>query len=255
MHFAADFEDDGRSTPGDGDVWLVDTSSLEDRWLDDYLQLIDDEERTRWSRFRDVDAQRQFLIGRALLRTSLSRYTDVHPTAWRFNADRFGKPSIAAPSRGVGIAFNLSHTRGLVACAVALGSSARIGVDVERADRVVDHAALAGRVLTPVEADDVHRAPEGLHGERFLAYWTLKEAYLKARGLGLSLPLDSFSFELSSVHPRITFGPSCPDDPDRWAFRRFAPTAAHLLAVAWRDVEGDIAVRWTIPRVPTLRAA
>src|SRR3954470_7709872 len=96
--------------------------------LDSYLGLLSPEERVRHVRFLNDRARHEYLITRALCRTVLSRYADVAPTDWQFQANQWGRPEIALPAAGH-LCFNLSNTRGLVVCAVALEGD--IGVDVE----------------------------------------------------------------------------------------------------------------------------
>lgn len=208
--------------------------------------LLDESERARRARFKAQGAALQHLVGRALVRCSLSLYADVAPEAWRFEPNRYGCPAIAAPA-GTDLVFNLSHTDGLVACAVARGLA--VGVDVERVERRVEVEKLARYSFAESEAETLLAAPEEARRELFFAYWTLKEAYIKARGMGLALPLDGFAFDVAGEQPTIAFSETCPDDPSAWLFRRARPTPEHRLALAiahaGRPVE--IACRWTVP--------
>lgn len=211
-----------------------------------YEALLDASERERRARFKAEGAALQHLVGRALVRCSLSRYADVPPTAWRFEPNRYGCPAVAAPA-GTDLVFNLSHTDGLVACAVTRGLA--VGVDVERVERRVEVEKLARYSFAPSEAQTLLAAPEEARRELFFAYWTLKEAYIKARGMGLALPLDGFAFDIAGPQPTVAFADTCPDDPQAWLFRRGRPTPEHRLALAvahgGHDVE--IACRWTVP--------
>jgi 4'-phosphopantetheinyl transferase len=169
----------------------------------------------------------------------------VPPTLWRFSLNTYGCPTIATPP-GTGLQFNLSHTDGLVACAVTRGMD--VGVDVEQAERRVEIEWLARRSFAPTEAASVLAAPPEDQRELFFAYWTLKEAYIKARGMGLALPLDSFAFDLSQPSPRVAFTDKCPDDPGRWSFFRTRPTPEHRLALAVSSRVGvDVVYHWAVP--------
>ena len=106
-----------------------------------------------------------------------------------------------------------------------------LGIDVESADRPSATHDLAGRYFSPIEAAFV-RAGGALLAERFFAVWTLKEAYIKARGMGLALPLDGFSYDLAGTEPTIAFHEHCPDDPARWHFLRAGVSDTHRLALA-----------------------
>ena len=189
------------------------------------------DERARHDRFVFAKDRHQFLVTRGTIRSLAARYLGVDPAACRFEADRYGRPSLAHPA-GAAFAFNLSHTAGLVACAIARGGE--IGVDVEDTTRDA-HGDLPRRFFSTAEADALEALPAGERQARFYEYWTLKEAYIKARGMGLSLPLDGFSMLLDGAGPpRIRFLPSLPDDAASWQFAQFRPTPRHCLAVAVR---------------------
>ncbi|MEH6720634.1 MAG: 4'-phosphopantetheinyl transferase superfamily protein [Aurantimonas endophytica] len=213
--------------PGQIDVWLGFLADVPATLDPAYERLLDPGERLRHQRYKVEGARREYLVGRAIVRTVLSRYAPTAPADWRFEANQYGRPAIvgAAP----GLVFNLSHTRGLAALAVARDCD--LGIDVERADRPSATHDLAGRYFSPTEAEFV-RAGGAMLAERFFAVWTLKEAYIKARGMGLALPLDGFSYDLAGTEPTITFHDSCPDDPARWRFWRGGVSDTHRLALA-----------------------
>lgn len=235
-----------RLAAGQVEVWLTRLDDAVRRRVGRYEALLDAGEIERRGRFQSESAALQHLVGRALLRCTLSHYADVPPTAWRFAENAYGCPAIAAPS-GTGLVFNLSHTDGLVACAVTRGGA--VGVDVERIARDVEFESLAGQNFAPSEAEIVMAAPPHAKAELFFALWTLKESYIKARGMGLSLPLDGFAFDVSGPEPRISFTDACPDDPRQWVFRRATPTPEHRLAVAISCPTGcaGIAFLCTVP--------
>jgi 4'-phosphopantetheinyl transferase len=233
---------------GQVDVWLT---CLCDRCRDpeaDTLRLLSEAERAKWSRFVAEDARLQYLVSRALVRATLSRYADVGERAWQFGANRYGRPHIEQPAALRALQFNLSNATGLVACAVAMDCD--VGVDVENIRRPLDVDALAPGVFAPMELADVRACMQAARRERFFAYWTLKEAYIKARGMGLSIPLDAFWFDLGGRSPRLHLTDRCPDDAPRWRFYRYAPTAQHRLALAARprhQAEPSIELRWITP--------
>lgn len=200
--------------------------------------LLSDDERARARRFvRDVDA-RHYLVAHALLRTALSRYVEAAPQDWRFECNEFGRPHICGPEIGRELQFNLSHTPGLVACAVAWRRP--VGIDVESFERTGVGMELAANYFSPQEIAQLRSLPAAAQSERFLEYWTLKEAYLKARGVGLSLPLDCFSIQFRPEQPiAISFAPSLDDDPSAWQFAQFRPTPRHVLAVAVARPQGE----------------
>lgn len=218
---------------GTVDVWLCTPEDMRERFdLDRCEALLDPAERVRSARFRFDRHRNRFLVSHALVRTSLSRYASVVPASWRFREVGRGRPEIATPAGSEWLRFNLSHTDGLAACGVARAHD--VGVDVEAAVRVTRHLAVAERFFSRREAAELRGLPESAQVDRFLDYWTLKEAYIKARGLGFDLPLDGFTFILGEDAPRIEFERDLEDDPESWHFHLASPTATHRLAVALR---------------------
>jgi 4'-phosphopantetheinyl transferase len=197
-----------------------------------YEALLTPEERARKQRYYFEKNRHEYLITRALVRSVLSRYARVPPAAWTFSANSWGCPAIAAPE-GTGLRFNLSNTRGLVCCLVARDRD--IGVDVEDVDREGETVAIADRFFSPSEVEELCAQPEPQRRPRFFDYWTLKEAYIKARGMGLAIPLDHFSFRIAPGRPiGIAFDPRLEDDPASWQFEQLRPTPSHLVSLAIR---------------------
>ncbi len=178
------------------------------------------------------------------------------PGEWRFASNAYGRPEISGPRGGFGLRFNLSGTRGLVACAVTAGLDAGIDVEDHGAARGRAYGALADRFFSPREARALRALEPSRRPARFLEYWTLKESYIKARGRGLSIPLDRFSFYLDEgPRIRVSFDASLEDDPSRWQFSLLRPTATHLLALGVRR-RGNAEVRITLREAaPLLRPA
>ena len=210
--------------------------------LDAYRTLLTPDEHERMARFVFERDRRAFLLTRALVRTTLSRYASVAPADWRFIANAYGRPEILdRPSEVPDLRFNVSHTDGLIACAVTIGRE--VGVDVEHVGRQVLHD-VAGRHFAAKEVSDLRALPATEQGRVFFDYWTLKEAYIKARGFGLALPLGDFAFTLNPPHaPEIAFEPSLDDDPATWQFLQAWPTPTHRLALAVRRDGSDLPVR------------
>jgi len=224
-------------------VDLLDTANAEAlARLDSYRQFMTPDEHARMARFVFEKDRRAFLLTRALVRTTLSRYAPVAPDAWRFIANVHGRPEILDRPDGVpDLRFNISHTDGLIACAVTIGRE--VGVDVEHIGRHLTHD-IAGRHFAPSEVTDLRRLPDDEQRTVFYDYWTLKESYIKARGFGLALPLGDFAFKLNPpAPPTISFEPALDDDPATWQFEQEWPTPAHRLALAVRRTGGDLPVR------------
>jgi 4'-phosphopantetheinyl transferase len=176
--------------------------------------------------------RRQYIFAHGLLRVALSSFApEVKPSEWCFVANRYGRPRIAAPAIAQAVHFSLSHTEGCVACVVS-GCEA-IGVDVEEIHARQSLLEIAWSNFSPQEIDALQALKSSNVVDRFFDYWTLKEAYLKARGTGINLPLKRFSILISpDQNIGIRFTPGISDDSERWHFMQSSPSARHRLAVA-----------------------
>ena len=231
------------------DIWYVLTERISDPGMfDEYRRRLPPDEIQGEQRFAFEKSRIQYLIARILVRTVLSHYTGNEIGAWEFVRNKYGKPSVASP-QGVPLEFNLSHTDGLTVCAVSRGHE--LGVDVEDLNRVADHLMLARRFFSTSEADALEGLPRESQRRAFLRFWTLKEAFIKARGMGLSIPLDSFAFSLSDERPpTISFSQSTEESPDDWQFAQIRLVDRYQIALAVRRPRPDelaVQVRETVP--------
>jgi 4'-phosphopantetheinyl transferase len=214
-------------------VWLADPEALGEE-LTKHLSVLSADERTRMARFRFEHDRVAYGTAHLLLRAALTWCAPDVPSAnWDLTALPHERPEVLGPKVSPRLRFNLSHTRGLVACLVACEIDC--GIDVELRRQVDELEALARKVLSPAERSDLAALPDELRPTRFFDYWTLKEAYVKARGKGLSLPLDAVSFDLSGGDIGITFGESLSDQAADWQFEHWTPTEHHVVAVAVRS--------------------
>lgn len=224
-------------SPSDVHLWRIRLEQPEDvhRRLHDWL---DEEEREKAGRFKFEDRQRVACVSRGALREILATYLNESPDALAFGVNVHGKPFLVG--RHAALRFNLSHSRGWALVGVTLESE--IGVDIEAISEKRRTADLAGRYFSPAEQAEYRSLSEELRLLAFYCGWTRKEAYIKARGRGLSLPLDSFD---------VTLDPTCEarlcratDDADfaRWRLRGL-PAPEGFVAAA--IVEGD-KPRWAI---------
>jgi 4'-phosphopantetheinyl transferase len=213
-------------------VWYVcPEPDVPPRLRDRYEELLSDDERERFRRFV-FDADRlRYLVAHALVRTTLSRYADVPPHAWTFSQNEYGRPEIAGPAHAPRCRFSLTHTRGLTAIAVT--ATAAIGVDAERIATREYNSDIAQRFFAPSEAVSLEALSPAEQRRVFYDYWTLKEAYLKAIGVGMSAPLQSFAFTLSDP-PRVRFNDPASGDPAAWQFARLSLSGEHTCAIAMR---------------------
>jgi 4'-phosphopantetheinyl transferase len=200
------------------------------------VALLSDDEKERLTRFRFERDRALFLAAHALLRITLSRHADTEPGAWRFSKGSHGRPEIAEPRSR--LRFSLSHTHRLVACAVVLDRD--VGLDVEHlsSDPPID---LAERFFSLRERNDILDASIDTRAKLFLEYWTLKEAYAKACGLGLSLPLDQFSlYKKTDGRWRMAGESALHEDEELWRFWSWHVGNDHQMALAIN--QGELAL-------------
>lgn len=200
--------------------------------LKQYESLLTDEDRGLMSRLFYIRHRHQFLVTRALLRSCLSRYSKVEPNEWQFDKNTYGKPEISFPENAGPVRFNISHCDGLVMCGVTRKHD--IGVDVEDAKRSTNASFESlSSYFSATETADMARLPADQQKHRFFDYWTLKESYIKARGMGLAIPLAQFSFRFAGdrldsfeTHPDLN------DDATAWQFWRISRDERYRVAVA-----------------------
>lgn len=197
------------------------------------LATLSPEERARHDALNHPRVRDEHLRARRMVRHVLSRYADVAPGDWRFTPNAHGRPFVASPSLSRPLHFNLSHTRGMLAMTVSRTADA--GCDVEWHPRRGDTVAVAHRYFAPAEVEALRALPAHRQRPRFFTLWTLKEAYIKARAMGLAIPLQRFAFHVDDDEtPRgVAFAPGFDDEAERWWFSRHDPTPEHTLSVAW----------------------
>jgi 4'-phosphopantetheinyl transferase len=220
-------------------VWLVDPAVADvGERLGRYQALLDNDDRLRQRRFVFEPDRRAFAVTRALVRTALSRYAAVAPSSWCFARSDHGRPLVTGPPKGLGLSFSVTHTRGLIACLITRHPCAAI--DVEAIQPVDDALEIATRYFAAREVAAL-RAQRGVDRDRlFLALWTLKEAYLKARGRGLTLPLDSATFSLGEGTIDAVVDDEGQDiGSGFWTFQLLRPSSTHILALARSHATAD----------------
>lgn len=224
--------------PGEIHLWFARHGAMDDAALEArYRTLMNDAERAQERRFYFAKGQRRYLVTRALVRSVLSRYSPAPPEAWTFATNEFGRPEIAG---GCDISFNLSHSDGLIVLGIRRGGD--LGVDVEDLDRRDAPLDIAGNYFGKLEVAHLTSLPQACRHRRFFEFWTFKESYIKARGMGLSLPLDGFEFAFPDDRSvRIAIRNDLMDDPARWRFWQFEPWPGHMVALcAGRYGQADI---------------
>ena len=207
-----------QAKPYEVHVWEVELDTA-----DPAPSCLDAAERARADRLRREDDRRRWAAARASLRGILSRYVGIGPEQLRFATGAHGKPHLRPESNRPGCCFNLSHSGSVAVVAVAC---AEVGIDIERIDRAVDWASLAREVFAPGELERGERTPPEL--------WTLKEAYVKGRGLGLLLPLRSVEIVAGPEDGRyrVAIDPRFDDGTD-WQLTSLCAPAGYVAALAF----------------------
>ncbi len=178
-----------QETQQDVELWLANPAEVCSGDEPMRIALLAHDERARTGAFRfEIDRQ-AYLTARILVRVSLSHFHHKSPELWRFRSNEYGKPET---DPACGLRFNVAHTRQLVVCLVSRGIE--LGVDAEGKDRADEIVELAEEVFSQTELDQLRVLEEGEQRNRALTLWTLKEAYAKALGKGMSFPLKRVSF-------------------------------------------------------------
>lgn len=197
-------------------------------------------EQEHAARFRSAQARQQFMVARAILRLILSRYLGLLPQQLRLRTNPWGKPELDPEPASLQprLTFNLSHSEALALYAVTGGRA--IGIDLEylRPLPEAELEQLAARYFAPAEYRTLLSLADEEKLPAFFRCWTSKEAYVKARGQGLALPLDAFEVSLTPASPaRLLASTEEPDAPQRWSLLAIEPAPAYTAALA---VEGHI---------------
>jgi len=204
----------------------------------DHLTLLSADEQARHARYHFERDRQLYRVAHAMLRVMLGRHLGWPPAALGFEVGAHQRPRLTTPAD---LDFNLSHTRGLVA--VAIAPRAEVGIDVEQVQASRVTANLEQTVFAPEELERLASMTRDEEVTAFFRLWTLKEAYLKVRGFGMGvLRLDAFAFDVDRA--RLV---RAPDDPTRWTFETARPTDEHHLALAAYPPPGRVETHWACP--------
>ncbi|MEZ4868234.1 MAG: 4'-phosphopantetheinyl transferase superfamily protein [Caldilineaceae bacterium] len=195
-----------------------------------FAELLSADEAARAARFYFARDAQHYTVGRATLRLILSHYLGMPPTILRFVYNSYGKPGLLANQNPAGLTFNLSHSGGRALCAVTYGHA--IGIDLEEM-RALDYLAMAATVFSPYEQAVLHNLPVAQQATAFFNGWTRKEAYIKAHGQGLSMPLADFDVTLAPDEPvRLVATRPDPTEAQRWSLYGWSPAEQWVAALA-----------------------
>ena len=200
------------------------------------------DERDRADRFHFARDRDRYTVGRGVLRMLLGRYLRVPADSLRFDYGEFDKPMVA----GGGIHFNLSHSGSLAL--YAFDADTEVGIDIELDDDDFAQERIAERFFSKAEVGVLRSLPETMQPHAFMTCWTRKEAFIKARGDGLSLPLDSFDVSLAPDAPAALLRTAwSAREPEEWWLRDLSdPTRGYVAALAMRSGERRVVTREVI---------
>ncbi|MDF1691665.1 MAG: 4'-phosphopantetheinyl transferase superfamily protein [Zhongshania sp.] len=192
-----------------------------------YEAILSSSELAQYQQLKHADNGWDYLVSRALLRTVLAEYCELGPEELEFQVNDFGKPKLSNSSLAPVIQFNTAHTSGLTVCVVTRDHA--IGVDIECRAENPGILNVADDYFSPLELQALKSREEGEQLDYFYRYWTLKEAYIKARGEGLSVPLHDFSVVLGADGEFVEFvGPQA----ESWDFRILCQNSAYTAALS-----------------------
>ena len=214
-------------------VWKWDPTATPDAVYHQHWHWLSPAEQARHEARKTAPARAEYLAARMLTRSALSIHTGVDPAAWVFETNSSGKPAIAAPAEFIPLQFNLTHTEGLMACAITRVGP--VGIDLENMSLPVDIDSIARHFFSPREREQLMRVRPELRRRIFFRLWVVKEAYLKGRGTGLSESPESFTIKLAYD--------GWPLPLEGWQFRMHHPTPRYAAAVAVRS-EAPVPVQW-----------
>jgi len=203
------------------------------------LAILAPDERSRYERFHFTEDKQEFLTARYLLRTLLARHyvPGVSPQNLKFVYEDRGKPQLCKSQNVRSVSFNVSHSKGTIA--LAFSGNKKLGVDLEFMGRKSNYVDIAEHAFSEFELCELRKLAAEERQKRFYQYWTLKEAYIKAEGAGLSMALDRFHFDLEKSQA-IRVVRHDESDTEKWRFQLRTPFPGYQAAIAIhsdRDIE------------------
>lgn len=229
------------ASPNRIDLWVARPGDIADETLlTQYRSLLAPDEEIRMQRLVREQDRHRFLVTRALTRVMLSRYLSVDPQKLEFGKNRYGRPFLAKiDTHFQPLSFNITHTHDCVA--IGITRQRTIGIDIESTGRKAAAIGVANRFFSPLEHRALNDLPPEHQHTRFFAYWTLKEAYIKARGMGLAIPLSKFSFDFTGPDTFALYvDEALEDDASAWQFWQIGVEEEFLVSVCASALEGPL---------------
>lgn len=219
-------------------VWCI-RLDVSDKIVRRLNEVLFHDELVRAARFVFERDRRRFVVAHAALRSVLGQYLDCESANIRFDYGAYGKPYLS--DRIDSLSFNLSHSDELALLGVARGRE--IGIDIERLDRRINIFEVADQFFTPKEIAAIRAAVHDRQHLRFLEFWTRKEAYLKALGKGLAIPLNQFDVSTLECGLGQCAGGQWEPLPGGWTIRQFTPAADYVAALATANELEHVVIR------------
>jgi 4'-phosphopantetheinyl transferase len=230
-----------RLAPGEIHLWCADLDRAA-RYLPMLARTLSADELARARRFHFENDRTRFILRRGILRMSLANYLDVAPSLLRFSYGRHGKPALDGTLGKGNVFFNLSHSNGITLYAFARDSE--VGVDIEQVHAIDDLQSIAARFFSPTEYQTLASLPDDRKQKAFFNCWTRKEAFVKAKGVGFTLPLDSFEVTLAPGEPaRLLQVGGNSREASHWALCDLQPSPGYVGALAVEGHSSRVA-RW-----------
>ncbi len=210
-----------------------------DRPISQYYSLLAANERKRAERFHFEKDRNRFIVRRGILRILLGCYLGVEPSRLLFSYGKNDKPVLADIYDSTEMHFNLSHSEGLAI--YAFTGDREIGIDIEQIRDIPDMEQIFERFFSPRENEVFHILPESRRKEAFFNCWTRKEAFIKATGDGLSMPLDKFDVSLVPGEPaRLLRIEGDTEEAQRWSMQDLKDASGFAAALAVKGPCGNI---------------
>ncbi len=227
-------------------VWRVDIPALLGR-VPRLEATLSATERARAARFRFLEHRTRFIVTHGVLRDILGRYLDIPAAQLELTTNAYGKPILVAPEHAW-LQFNLSHSGDLILFAITRDRP--VGIDVEQLIPPDNFTRLVEQFFSPNEYAALLALPEEKRAAAFFAGWTRKEAYVKALGMGVSLPLDQFDVIMDPDAPaRLLADRRHPQYPETWTLLSFIPAPGYTAALAVEILHPTMTFYHWYPRI------
>jgi 4'-phosphopantetheinyl transferase len=221
--------------PDDFHIWRISLTRTEAE-LQNLLATLSSDELARAERFRFEKDRLRFIAGRGILRTILSRYLGIEPQNIQFNYGSRGKPLLSQDANSK-ISFNLSHSQDLAICGVSLVHD--LGVDVEFIRSIDNVESLAKRFFSSQEYENIKSFPPNQQQKIFFRYWTCKEAFLKATGVGIG-ELEAIEISLSPGKPAQIATDTTNRTTSQWCLSEIVPDDKYVAATAINTIQANL---------------